>query len=745
MTYDERMMAASTTPFARALSLLVLAVLAPAISGCGRQSLAAPPAKAEKQRTDKSGKSAKQNKAGQEDAKDDDAMEFPYQHRVACPELTGGVAWLNTAGPLELKDLRGKFVLLDFWTYCCINCMHILPELKKLEAAYPRELVVIGVHSAKFENEEDSKNIAEAIQRYDIEHPVINDAQHAIWNRFGINSWPSVLLIDPEGNLVWGRNGEVEFKMLDAVIKAGIPYYKRKGVLDETPLRFDLEANKAKQTPLRYPGKILADAAGNRLFIADSNHHRIIIASLDGRLIDTIGSGALGAADGAFGKASFNHPQGMALKGDTLYVADTENHLLRKVDLKSKQVTTLAGTGRQRREYLWPGMQEADAEGKPPRAGRRFVARPAGMAINSPWDLCIHGQSLYIAMAGPHQIWRMSLDEKELGPYAGNGREDIVDGPLLPSQPYQEGFASFAQPSGLTTDGKKWLYVADSEGSSIRAVPFDAANEVTTVIGTAQLPQARLFTFGDVDGQGSRVRLQHCLGVVYVDGKLYVADTYNNKIKVIDPQAKTCQTIAGTGHPGAADDPAEFDEPAGISAAGRRLFVADTNNHLIRIVDLDRDNHVSTLTIDGLEPPAPPKAPDARPAEIKAIEVPPATVKADDGKVHLAVRLSLPDGYKINPQAPMAYRLESTAKSGVVDRQAIGKSVKLAEPAAEFQIDVPLSTDGGRDELKLTLTYYYCQEGGAGLCKVGTAAWKVPIKLAADADTSAVPLELEVK
>ncbi|MGH7137629.1 MAG: thioredoxin-like domain-containing protein, partial [Pirellulales bacterium] len=358
-----------------------------------------------------------------------------------------------------------------FWTYCCINCMHILPELKKIEAAYPRELVVIGVHSAKFENEEDSKNIAEAIQRYDIEHPVINDAQHAIWNRFGISSWPSVLLIDPEGKLVWGRSGEVEFKMLDAAIKAGLPYYRRKGVLDETPLRFDLEANKAKQTPLRYPGKILADAAGSRLIIADSNHHRIIIAGLDGRLIDTIGSGALGAADGAFEKVSFNHPQGMALKGEALYIADTENHLLRKVDLKSKRVTTIAGTGRQRREYLWPGMQEADAEGAKPQAGRRFVAKPAGTAINSPWDLCVHGQHLYIAMAGPHQIWRMSLDEKELGPYAGNGREDIVDGPLLPSQPYQEGFASFAQPSGLTTDGKKWLYVADSEGSSIRAVP----------------------------------------------------------------------------------------------------------------------------------------------------------------------------------------------------------------------------------------------------------------------------------
>lgn len=580
----------------RPLLALLLALLT--VSG-GQHATARAADKVAKQRGQSSAKQTDKAKPAVPD-KDDD---FPYQHRVNCPELSGGTGWLNTAEPLELKDLRGKFVLLDFWTYCCINCMHILPELRKLEAAYPRELVVIGVHSAKFKGEEDSKNIAEAIQRYDIEHPVINDAQHAVWDRFGINSWPTVMLIDPEGKIVWGRSGEVEFKQVDAVIKAGLPYYRRKGVLDEKPLRFDLEAAKAKQTPLRYPGKILADAEGDRLFIADSNHHRIVIATLAGKLTATIGSGELGANDGDFSKASFHHPQGMALHGDTLYVADTENHLLRKIDLKAKKVTTIAGTGRQRRSYLWPGMDEGDAEGGGPAAGKRYVAKAAGTAINSPWDLCVHGSFLYIAMAGPHQIWRMSLDEKEIGPYAGNGREDIVDGPRLPPQPYEEGFASFAQPSGLATDGKEWLYVADSEGSSIRAVSFDPEKEVKTVIGTSRLPHARLFTFGDVDGQGGKVRLQHCLGVAFVDGNIYVADTYNNKIKQIDSNAKTCTTIAGLGTPGASDNPAAFDEPAGISAAGRRLFIADTNNHLIRVIDLDHENVVGTLTIEGLEAP----------------------------------------------------------------------------------------------------------------------------------------------
>ncbi len=673
-------------------------------------------------------------------------MEFPYQHRIPAPELEGGRGWLNTAGPLELKALRGKFVVLDFWTYCCINCMHILPELKKLEQAYPNQLVVIGVHSAKFENEEDSKNIAEAIQRYDIEHPVVNDSRHAIWQRFGVNSWPTVYLIDPEGNLVWSRNGEVEFKTLDAAVRAGLPYYRRKGVLDETPLRFDLEADKAQQTPLRYPGKLLADETGDRLFIADSNHHRIVSARLDGTLIEVIGAGRLGADDGGYDKASFNHPQGMALRGDALYVADTENHLLRRIDLNKKQVTTIAGTGRQRRSFAWPGMNPDDItpEGLPRNPPDRFVGKPRETAINSPWDLCLHGKDLYIAMAGPHQIWRMSLDESEIGPYAGNGREDIVDGPLLSPGPYAEGYASFAQPSGLASDGQQ-LFVADSEGSSIRAVPLDGEGEVKTIVGTARLRQARLFTFGDVDGRGSRVRLQHPLGVAYAEGRIYVADTYNHKLKVIDLEEKSCQTLAGTGKPGDAKEPAQFDEPAGLSIAGGKLYVADTNNHRIRVVDLKKPEHVDTLTIEGLEPPEATDEPSpASSTEGQAIKVPPVELKPEDGQVRLAIELTLPKGYKINPRAPMSYRADAIDPKGPLRRSALGKSTRLKKPAARFEVPLPVDGASGNDTVKLTLTYYYCQERAEGLCKVGTAVWSVPIALSSKASAASAPLTLDV-
>ena len=514
------------------------------------------------------------------------AAEPPFGERLKVQPFPEGLTWINTTGPLQLTDLRGKFVLLDFWTLGCINCIHIIPELHKLEAAYPKELVVIGVHSGKFDQERDNRNITEAVVRYRIEHPVANDAEFAFWNRFGAKAWPTVILIDPEGFAVWAKSGEITFEQVDTVLKKALPFYRQQKLLDERPLKLDPAARRQEATPLRFPGKVLADEAGGRLFIADSNHNRLVVAALDGTVQAIIGSGAIGTADGDFAAAQFNQPQGMALSGDVLYVADTTNHLLRKVDLKTKHVTTIAGTGRQSRET--------------PPFGK--LVRPQTAALNSPWDLWIHEDFLYIAMAGPHQIWRMKLDETGIGVYAGNGREDIIDGPLAPKTPYQTGYSSFAQPSGLASDGV-WLYVADSEGSSIRTVPFSPRQDVRTLAGTAHLPSRRLFTFGDVDGSPPDVRLQHPLGVVCFAGGLYVADTYNNKIKVVDPKTGATKTLAGTSKPGRRDEPAEFNEPGGLSAAADKLYVADTNNHAIRTIDLKNGYRVTTLSLRGLQPP----------------------------------------------------------------------------------------------------------------------------------------------
>jgi thiol-disulfide isomerase/thioredoxin len=525
-----------------------------------------------------------QEKPKANQAAKEDGGENPFPRRIDVPEFPKRLEWLNTGRPLTKAELKGKFVLLDFWTYCCINCMHILPELKKLEEKYGDDLVVIGVHSAKFDGEKESDSIRKAILRHEIAHPVINDAEHEIWNTFDVSSWPTIVLIDPEGKYCARNSGEFKAEDVMPVMDKAFDYYRKKGLITKGPIKIELE--KLPSTPLKFPGKVLADEKSQRLFIADSNHNRIVIASLDGKLQEIIGGGAMGKADGDFKTATFNHPQGLALKGDMLYVADNENHMLRKVDLKDEKVTTLSGDGEQA-----PGPRRGWSEGKPKQ-----------IQLNSPWDLWIHGNDLFIAMAGPHQIWKMKLDESYIGPYAGNGREDIVDGALLPDEPYRPGFSSFAQPSGLSSDGKS-LFVADSEGSSVRAVPIDGkGKEVTTVLGTSELPGGRLFHFGDADGPKETAQLQHCLAVAYHQGLIYVADTYNNKIKAVDAKTGDTVTIAGSGEAKLSDDKPAFDQPAGLSIAGGILYVADTNNHAIRVIDL-KTNKVSTLSIEGLSAP----------------------------------------------------------------------------------------------------------------------------------------------
>src|SRR5262249_53272659 len=393
-------------------------------------------------------------------------------------EITAGRGWLNTAKPLSLAALKGKIVLLDFWTYGCINCIHIIPDLKKLEAKYANQLVVIGVHSAKFENEKQTENIRRIILRYELEHPVYNDADFRVWQSYGVRAWPTQVLIDPAGYVVGAASGEGNYEVIDKAVGKLVEEFRRRGELNEEPLKLTLERATVGDLPLAFPGKILADAAGKRLFIADSNHNRIVITSLDGTLIDTVGTGEHGAVDGAFNKASFYRPQGMALDGDLLYVADTENHLIRQIDLKSRSVATIAGTGMQMREY--------------------FKSGPAlTVALSSPWDLQLVGRTLYIAMAGPHQIWKMDLEKKEVSTFAGSGREARRDGPLLD--------AGFAQPSGLAASGNT-LYVADSEANIIRAIDL-TSGQVKTVVG------GDLFEFGDKDGEGDNVRLQHPLGL----------------------------------------------------------------------------------------------------------------------------------------------------------------------------------------------------------------------------------------
>jgi len=496
--------------------------------------------------------------------------------------------WLNTSGPIKMADLKGKVVIFDFWTLCCINCMHILPDLAKLEKKYPNELVVIGVHSAKFENEKDTKSIRKAILRYEIAHPVINDADHELWDAYNVQSWPTFVVIDAEGKYVGNTNGEGKLELLDKTIAKLIEEAKTKKVLNSDPIRFDLvRFRETGDTPLFFPGKIAADEKGERLAIADSTHHRVVITDKAGKKLEVIGAGSPGYKDGKFADAKFDDPQGMAFEGDTLYIADRKNHAIRAADLKAGTVTTIAGTGKQETEY---------------RARLNLNPRDAATTkLNSPWDILLLDKKLFIAMAGHHQIWMIDLPKKMIHPVAGSGYEIIVDGSA-----YE---AAFAQPSGLSTDGKN-LYVADSEGSAIRKIPLDGLAGVSTVVGTPDSPNgakgSSLFKFGDKDGTTDVARLQHALSVVYYKGNLLIADTYNSKLKLYDSAKKVVKTLIGGVDSNDKDKGPLLNEPAGMCLVGDTLYIADTNAHRIRVVNL-KDNSISTLAITGLEPPPPQK------------------------------------------------------------------------------------------------------------------------------------------
>jgi DNA-binding beta-propeller fold protein YncE len=456
----------------------------------------------------------------------------------------------------------------------------------------------------------------------------------------------------------------------------------------------------------------MADAAGSRLFIADSNHHRIVIADLNTyEVLDVIGSGQRGLDDGSFEAATFNQPQGMALFENTLYVADTSNHAIRAVDLEARTVTTIAGTGEQ--SYV-PNLAGA----------------PTEIALNSPWDVELDdsGSILYIAMAGPHQLWVLIFERNQIGPLVGSGREGLLDGPFAEAQ--------LAQPSGLYyQDGL--LYFADSESSSIRVADFHT-NEVRTLAGP---PTNNLFDFGDVDGALGTSRLQHALGVTGGDRLLYVADTYNSKIKALDPETNEISTAFGLGGTGGfrdgGPDSAEFDEPGGLDYADGRLYVADTNNHAIRVIDLEA-NAVSTIAFpnpEALQIGEQTTVIGGNAAEGLQITLPEQTVAAGEGEIVLEI--TLPEGYKLNNLAPFSSEWASSGEAVQISEE--NRSQSIVEP--ELPIRVPVTLAEGSAVLHGDLTIYYCEAVQQSLCFIDQIGIDAPVTVSAEGGEPRIVVE----
>jgi DNA-binding beta-propeller fold protein YncE len=427
----------------------------------------------------------------------------------------------------------------------------MFPQLRKIEAKYGDRVVVVGVHSPKFPAERETANLREAVLRYHIEHPVVNDRDFQAWHAYGGRAWPTLMFVDPEGRVIGKHEGELPFEAFDPLVDRMLREFSERGLLAPGRPKLALQELKEPATTLRFPGKLLVTS--DALYVSDSNHHRILACALDGTIKGAIGSGEPGLEDGTDDMASFQQPQGMAISGRSLFVADTENHAIREVDLDTGRVRTLAGTGDQ---------AHGVGHGGPGRS----------TPLSSPWDLALVDGRLVIAMAGVHQLWELDRGSGEVRPCAGTGREGLKDGSLED--------AWFAQPSGLAlADGH--LYVADSEVSAIRDVDL-RRKTVTTLVGEG------LFVFGDVDGGGDVVRLQHPLGITARDGRLFIADSYNNKIKQLDPGSRSVTTWVGSGSAGSADGigpAASFREPGGVCAGEQGLYIADTNSHRVALAD----------------------------------------------------------------------------------------------------------------------------------------------------------------
>ncbi|MCA9289413.1 MAG: hypothetical protein KDA05_12545, partial [Phycisphaerales bacterium] len=642
---------------------------------------------------------------------------------------------------------------LDFWTYCCINCMHVLPDLEWLEDKYADQpFVVIGVHSAKFENEGDRASIRNAIFRYDIHHPVLIDTGMQLWSRYGVRAWPTFVIIGPDGRLVGYTSGEGKRDLLDAAIARTLEQARAEGTLAEQRIEITPDQMPRPITGLSFPGKVLAvppdpaTAFPGLLAVADSSHNRVVLANwpdADGHasIRDIFGSGDAALTDARTTDAAFNDPQGLAFdptRGDagTIYVADTKNHAVRAIDLATGNVSTIVGTGTQGRDIV---------------GGRRGTSQP----LASPWDveLSADAATLYVAIAGTHQLWAIDLTDGptngfEASAIAGGTGEALVDDQGL--------LALLAQPSGLamSADGRH-LFFADSESSAIRLYDTEQ-DRVATIIGTG------LFDFGDVDGAYPDARLQHCLDVaVYptdAGERLLVADTYNDRIKLINPGARTSQGFLGVGRGSSADTPPDalrLAEPGGLcfvpgvasddnNARPPLLFIADTNNHRVVMVDTDTGAH-REIIFDALVPPRPAGAgvptnnllPPSLQAQIDAAD-PIHLALTSNAPAALTLAPTLPEGASINTEAPLGVRVWRLPRDGerMLPRVILQSTLPPSLPAT---IAIPAAEVHAGALWAIELAFAWCEHGTDATCRPGEVLWLVEAAASDAADDRPSP------
>ncbi|MEU8873885.1 NHL domain-containing thioredoxin family protein [Streptomyces javensis] len=456
--------------------------------------------------------------------------------RVRAPELQGR-AWINTGGKdLSLADFKGRTLILDFWTFCCVNCLHVLDELRELEEKHRDTVVIVGVHSPKFVHEAEHQAVVDAVERYEVHHPVLDDPELTTWKQYAVRAWPTLVVVDPEGYVVAQHAGEGHAHALETLVGQLEAEHAAKGTLRRGDGPY--VPPEPVPTELRFPGKALS-LPGGTFLVSDTTRHQLVELAADGEsVVRRIGAGERGLTDGTGERARFSEPQGLApLPDGTVAVADTVNHALRRFDPATGEVTTLAGTGRQ----WW--------QGSPTEGPAREVD------LSSPWDVAWFADRLWIAMAGVHQLWTYDPEAGTVRAAAGTTNEGLVDGPA------EE--AWFAQPSGLAATGDR-LWIADSETSAVRYVERDGKGfTVRTAVGTG------LFDFGHRDGAADQALLQHPLGVTALpDGSVAISDTYNHALRRYDPATGEVSTLA-----------TDLREPSGAVLADGDIVVVESARH----------------------------------------------------------------------------------------------------------------------------------------------------------------------
>lgn len=576
--------------------------------------------------------------------------------------------------------------------------MQNVAQLRRLQQRFPDDLVIIGVHSAKFPTEKITDNIREAAMREGLNYPILNDADFKLWNAYNVHAWPTVVLIDPEGEIVGTESGEIEAEEYIPVLENMIRQHGGQAASeDRKGIHIRPAALAQPKRVFSYPSKLLI--SGNYLYISDTSHHRIIEAHLNpgdnlAEIRRVFGRGEPGLVDGEAEQSAFQFPRGVSIMTGTLYVADTENHAIRAINLERGDVRTVAGTGEK-------GMGRVQGES------------PLDIPLRSPWAILGienatgEGENvLFIAMAGSHQIWVL-LNEKRLGIFAGNGREALVDGAA--------GEASFNQPSDLAI-GMGHLVIADAEASAVRAISLTEEPKVFTLVGQG------LFEFGDRDGIGPDVRLQHASGLAFGEGVIYIADTYNHKVKTLNPATGEVKTLIGTGKAGQRDGDfvkATLYHPEGLAVAGDKLYIADTNNHRIRIANLN-EQKLSTLELTGLEILSGNKSGASSRSQLETRITRLTPVEISPGVFTITMKILIPEGYKLNEVAQSRIIVKANDTDAEQDR--------ILEIPPEGYVTLEDEVYGDR-ELGLELILYYCQIEDQRLCMIYDETLTLPLKV----------------